>query len=54
MRHAINYIVTMLFNIVVIFQVKMLNATGISGNSANKLHIYLLFNRFRSELAWIY
>jgi len=31
----------------------MLNAIGISGKSANKLHIYLLFNEFRSELASI-
>jgi len=31
----------------------MLNAIGISGKSANKLHIYFLFNEFRSELASI-
>jgi len=31
----------------------MLNAIRISGKSANKLHIYLLFNEFRSELASI-
>jgi len=31
----------------------MLNAIGISGKLANKLHIYLLFNEFRSELASI-
>jgi len=31
----------------------MLNAIGISGKSANKLHIYLLFNEFHSELASI-
>jgi len=31
----------------------MLNAIGIFGKSANKLHIYLLFNEFRSELALI-
>ena len=28
----------------------MLNAIGISGKSANKLHINLPFNEFRSEL----
>jgi len=31
----------------------MLNAIGISGKSANKLHIYLVFNEFRSELVSI-
>jgi len=31
----------------------MLNSMGISGKSANKLRIYLLFNEFRSELASI-
>ena len=31
----------------------MLNAIGISGKSANKLRIYLLFNEFLSELASI-
>jgi len=31
----------------------MLNANGISGKAANKFHIYLLFNEFRSELASI-
>jgi len=31
----------------------MLNAIGISGKSPNKLHIYLLFNEFRSGLASI-
>ena len=31
----------------------MLNANGISGKAANKLHIYLLFNERRSELASI-
>jgi len=31
----------------------MLSAVEISGKSANKLHVYLLFNNFRSELASI-
>jgi len=31
----------------------MLNAIGKSGKSASELHIYLLFNEFRSELASI-
>ena len=31
----------------------MLSAVEISGKSANKLHVYLLFNDFRSELASI-
>ena len=31
----------------------MLNAIGMSGKSANKLHIYLLFDEFRSELTSI-
>ena len=31
----------------------MLNAIGISGKSANRLHINFLFNEFRSELASI-
>jgi len=44
----------MLFNIVSDFPGNdMLNANGISGKAANKLHIYLLFNEFRSELASI-
>ena len=41
------------FTSLVIFQVMMLNAIGISCKSANKLHIYLLYNEFRSELASI-
>jgi len=31
----------------------MSNQNGISGKAANKLHIYLLFNEFRSKLALI-
>jgi len=31
----------------------MVDAIGVSGKAANKLHIYLLLNEFRSELASI-